>query len=585
MRALAFAFLFCPIPASAQLGDGQPHFTRIDSLRGSIGPERAWWDVTHYDVAVVPDFRNKSITGVTTISFKAVGAGQRMQVDLQAPLVVDSITTSVSLFRDGAFLISEQVVHGIRDENIVWVELPAALGAGEFSSLTFHYHGTPRAAKNPPWDGGWIWRTDEQGDPWMSVACQGLGASVWYPCKDHQSDEPDSAALHITVPDSLQAIGNGRLRGKSPHRNGTSTWHWGVSNPINAYNLVPYIGKYAHFSEVYNGVQGNLDLDYWVLGYNETKAREHFEQVKPMLACFEEWLGPYPFYNDGYKLVESPHLGMEHQSAVAYGNKYLYGYLGTDRSGSGHGLKWDYIIIHESGHEWFGNSITTADIADMWIHEGFTDYTETIYTECQSGKQAAEEYVIGLREGIANDKPMIGPYGVNQEGSGDMYNKGANLIHMVRHIVGDSTFRAMLLEMNRRFFHKTVTSLEVEDFMMNFNDRTRALLNKSIFDQYLRTVQIPVLEYAIKKKRLWVRWTNCIPGFTMPVNLAINGETGKGSVGTDWIHLYSSTPTGTMPLVDRNWYVSSKEADKVAQRSIPMQVVKVNSRPETEYKR
>ncbi len=569
LRTLPFAFLVHPILAVAQLGDGKEGFTRSDTLRGSIGPERAWWDVTHYDVSVAPDFQSKSIIGITTISFSANVEGKRMQVDLHEPLLVDSITTSVATFRDGDFLITEQAIQSTREGNVLWVELPTPMIAGEVSSISVYYHGTPRAGKNPPWDGGWIWRTDEQGNPWMSVACQGLGASVWYPCKDHQSDEPDSAALHITVPDSLQAIGNGRLRGKSQHRNGTTTWNWAVSNPINSYNLVPYIGKYAHFSEVYAGVQGKLDLDYWMLAYNEIKARDHFMQVPLMLNCFEEWLGPYPFYNDGYKLVEAPHLGMEHQSAIAYGNKYLNGYLGTDRSKSVHGLKWDYIIIHESGHEWFANSITTADIADIWIHEGFTDYTETIYTECQSGKQAAEEYVVGLREDIANDKPLIGPYGVNQVGSGDVYNKGANLIHMIRHIVGDSTFKAMLLEMNRRFFHKTVTSAEVEDFMINFNDRTRTMLNKTIFDQYLRTVQIPILEYAIKKKRLWVRWSNCIPGFTMPVNLAINGEAGKGVVGTDWIHLYSSTPAGTIPLMDRNWYISAKEADKAALRSVP----------------
>ncbi|MBP6573592.1 MAG: M1 family metallopeptidase [Flavobacteriales bacterium] len=574
LRTLSFALLSCPILACAQLGDGQQHFTRTDSLRGSIGPYRAWWDVTHYDVSVTPDFQSKSIVGITTISFSANVEGKRMQVDLQEPLVMDSITTSVATFRDGDFLITEQAIQSTRNGNVLWVELPTPMIAGEVSSITVYYHGTPRAAKNPPWDGGWIWRTDEQGNPWMSVACQGLGASVWYPCKDHQSDEPDSAALHITVPDSLEAIGNGRLRGRSHNNNGTTTWNWAVSNPINSYNLVPYIGKYAHFGEVYAGVQGKLDLDYWVLAYNETKAREHFMQVPLMLNCFEEWLGPYPFYKDGYKLVESPHLGMEHQSAVAYGNKFMNGYLGTDRSKSGHGLKWDYIIIHESGHEWFGNSITTADIADMWIHEGFTDYTETIYTECQSGKQAAEEYVVGLRADISNDKPLIGPYGVNQEGSGDMYNKGANLIHMVRHIVGDSTFKAMLLEMNRRFFHKTVTSTEIEEFMINFNERTKTLLNKSIFDQYLRTVQIPVLEYAVKKNQLWVRWTNCSAGFHMPVNLAINEETGKGMVGTDWIRLYGTSNNATVPLVDRNWYVTSKKADKDAQRSIPKTLLK-----------
>jgi aminopeptidase N len=302
------------------------------------------------------------------------------------------------------------------------------------------------------------------------------------------------------VPDSLQAIGNGRLRNVIKNADGTSTWHWKVINPINTYNLVPYIGKYAHFGEQITGREGALDCDYWVLAYNEAKAREQFKQVPEMLKCFEQWLGPYPFYQDGYKLVEAPHLGMEHQSAVAYGNQYMNGYLGTDLSGTGHGLKWDFIIIHESGHEWFGNSITTADIADMWIHEGITQYSEALFTECQQGVAAGEEYVIGLRKKIENKKPIIGPYGVNQEGPGDMYPKGANLMHMIRHIIGDSTFKTMMLEMNKRFYHKVTSSAEIEKFISEFSGKD---LNK-VFDQYLRTTQVPVLEWVMRDGDLFM---------------------------------------------------------------------------------
>jgi aminopeptidase N len=579
-RSLAPLAVLIPFMATAQLGDDLQQFTRTDSLRGSIGPGRAWWDVSHYDVSVTPDFLRRSITGTTTISFSAVAPGQRMQIDLQAPMVIDSITTSPPVFRDGAFLVSERAVPFTGDGNVTWVDLPEAMRTGDPSSITIHYHGTPRAAKNPPWDGGWIWTKDAQSNPWMSVACQGLGASVWYPCKDHQSDEPDAGAmLHVTVPDSLQAIGNGRLRGTSKHDNGTSTWHWVVTSPINTYNLVPYIGKYVHWEETYAGTNGPLSLDFWSLEHHasladeersmkDAKAREdaerQFQQVPSMLKCFEEWLGPYPFYEDGYKLVEAPHLGMEHQSAIAYGNKFLNGYLGMDRSGTGWGLKWDYIIIHESGHEWFGNSITTADIADMWVHEGFTDYTETIYTECQSGKQAGEDYVIGLRNDIANDRPLIGPYGVNQEGSGDMYNKGANLIHTIRHIVGDSTFKAMLLEMNRRFRHKVVTSADIEDFMINFNGITKSLLNKTIFDQYLRTEQVPVLEYVAKDKGLWMHWTNCSEGFHMPVKVTVDGRTEHAVFDTrlHYGQFKGRFSKNVRVEVDRNWYVEVRSAPK-----------------------
>ncbi len=560
-------FSLFALAAQAQLGKAPMTFTRNDSLRGSNGEYRAWWNVVAYDVTVRPDFGTRSITGVTQIAFDAIAQGQRMQIDLQQPLVVDSIQTDVADYKDGIITVSYRAIPFTHEENVVWVDLPLPMKQGEATTITIHYRGVPQAAKNPPWDGGWIWKKDAQGNPWMSVACQGLGASVWYPCKDLQIDEPEYGAnLHITVPDSLQAIGNGRLRSTVKNNDGTSTWNWQVKNPINTYNLVPYIGKYEHFGEVYQGVDGPLDLDYWVLSNNLSAAQEQFKQVPEMLNCFEQWFGPYPFYADGYKLVESPHLGMEHQSAIAYGNGYKNGYRGADLSGTGHGLSWDYIIIHESGHEWFGNNITTADIADMWVHEGFTDYSETIYTECQQGKEAAEEYVIGLRKNIRNDKPIIGPYGVNEEGSGDMYYKGANLIHTIRHIVGDSTFKAMLLEMNKRFYHRIVTSAEIEDFMINFNGRTKTLLNKSTFDQYLRTTEIPVLEWCVRKKTLWRRWANCKPGFSMPVEYAVdNGPLSQYHVGSDWKSTFMKVKKNSELVLDKNWYVTSK---RVPARSV-----------------
>jgi len=534
--------------------------TRADTLRGTIGPERAWWDALHYDVSIRPEFATKSITGTTIIGFIATDSGLRMQVDLQQPLVVDSVTADISKFRNGNFTIEDQRVNTEREGNVLWVDLPQPMKAGETSTIRITYHGVPREATHPPWDGGWIWKQDARGNPWMSVACQGLGASVWYPCKDTQSDEPDDgASLHITVADSLQAIGNGRLRDVVKNADGTSTWNWKVTDPINTYNLVPYIGKYAHFGEQFAGREGTLDCDYWVLAYNETKAREQFKQVPEMLKCFEGWFGPYPFYKDSYKLVESPHLGMEHQSAVAYGNRYMNGYLGSDLSGTGHGLKWDFIIIHESGHEWFGNSITTADIADMWVHEGITQYSEALFTECQQGVEAGADYVIGLRKKIENKKPVIGPYGVNQEGPGDMYPKGANLMHMIRHIIGDSTFKAMMLEMNKRFFHKVTSSAEVEKFISEFSGTD---LGK-VFDQYLRTTQVPELEWTMSDGDLFMRWSNCVEGFSMPANIMVNGEERILQVSRNWSFPVSGLRTAQVS-VDRNWYVNVRDAGKKA---------------------
>ncbi len=552
--------------AFAQLNDGRNAFTQADTLRGSIGPARAWWDVRHYAVSVTPDLDQRTIKGRTYIKFSATAPGQRMQIDLQQPLVVDSIHIWLSgpiPMPDGRYVGETSIKTPVpfqREGDVIWVDLTRAFQPEEGSTLWIDYHGRPKAAKNPPWDGGWIWKKDAQGNPWVSVACQGLGASVWYPCKDHQSDEPQEGAnLRIIVPDSLQGIGNGRLRGTWPNGDGTTTWEWQVSSPINTYNLIPYIGKYAHWNEVYAGADGPLQCDYWVLAGSEARARTHFQQVPAMLRCFEEWLGPYPFYNDGYKLVESPHLGMEHQSAIAYGNNYENGYRGRDLSGSGHGLEWDYIIIHESGHEWFGNSITTADIADMWVHEGFTDYSETLFTECQQGPAAAQEYVIGLRKNIRNDTPIVGPYGVNEEGSGDMYYKGANLLHMIRHIVGDSTFKAMLLDMNTTFKHSVVTSAQVEAFLIGYNANTRALLHTTLFDQYLRSTKVPVLEYAFVKRRLWVRWTNAVAGLQVPVRVGTGGEMHLILVDEQWRPTPVERKYGRNKRlkVDAAWYVGS----------------------------
>lgn len=506
------------------LSHGQPlhrktEFTHQDTLRGSVGAEREWWDVLHYDISVTPDFTNRSIKGKTTIQYKVTEGSHSdyMQIDLQQPLNIDTI------FYNNKVYINYPAKPYYREGNVWHIPLPRA-PLNSVQTLGIAYHGNPRIAVNPPWDGGWIFTKDSSNDPWMTVACQGLGASVWYPCKDYQGDEPDyGASLSITVPDSLVAVGNGRLMGKNPASGGETTYTWSVKAPINNYTIIPYIGRYVNWNDTLQGEKGKLDISYWALKEDEARARIQFEQVKPMLRAFEYWFGPYPFYEDGYKLVQAPHLGMEHQSAVAYGNRFRNGYLGRDLSGTGWGLKWDYIIVHESGHEWFANNITTKDIADMWVHEGFTDYSETLYTEYYFGKQAADAYVQGLRKNISNDKPIIGPYGVNQEGSGDMYFKGANMLHTIRQVINnDSVFRQILRGLNRDFYHQTVTSRQVENY---FSQKSGKDLGK-IFDQYLRTTQIPVLQLSSRGKQLQYKWTHCVEGFNMPVKLN-NGQ---------WLH-------------------------------------------------
>ncbi|MEO5683585.1 MAG: M1 family metallopeptidase [Chitinophagaceae bacterium] len=528
--------------ATGQLLHTERGFTHQDTLRGSLNAERSWWDVTHYAITVQPDYINKTIRGGNSIRFKVLAAGTTMQIDMQEPMEITAITMQSSplTFK--------------REGNVYHIYVARKLAAGSMHQLDISFAGKPRQASRPPWDGGWIWKKDANGNPWMSVACQGLGASVWYPCKDVQSDEPDSgASLAMVVPDTLVAVGNARLKEKKNNADGSSTYTWQVVNPINNYNIIPYIGKYVNFTEVFDGEKGKLDCSYWVLDYNLDKARAQFKQATLMLKCFENWFGPYPFYEDGYKLVESPHLGMEHQSAVAYGNKFQNGYLGRDLSGTGWGLKWDFIIVHESGHEWFANNITSKDLADMWLHEGFTNYSETLFTECQFGTAAGSDYVIGTRKNISNDIPVIGPYGVNREGSGDMYYKGGNLLHTLRQVINnDSTFRSILRGLNKVFYHQTVTTQQVENYIS-----TQAGIDFSkVFEQYLRSIQIPVFEYSIKNGRLSYRWANCIKGFNLGLKINCGGE--------HWLKPTEQWQSWAMPAgskeisPDRNFYINVK---------------------------
>lgn len=535
MNKILIAFIFSAFflhNINAQ--EPEKKYTHADTLRGSLNENRTWWDVMRYDITVKPDYDTKTISGSNKITYKVVKESYPafMQIDLQQPLIVDSI-----LFND------KRKLNFQREENICLVNIPKQKYQSE-NFVTVYYHGTPREAIKPPWDGGWIWTKDSLGRPWMSVACQGLGASVWYPCKDHQSDEPNKgASLTVIVPDTLVVVGNGRLQSKQlqskqNNNNGTATYTWAVVNPINNYDIIPYIGKYVNFSEVYNGEKGKLDVNFWVLDYNIEKAKQQLvPNVNNMLKCFEHWFGPYPFYEDGYKLVDAPHLGMEHQSAVAYGNAYQNGYHtkngNIDLSGTGWGMKWDFIVVHESGHEWFGNNITSKDLADMWVHEGFTNYSETLFVDCMFGKEAADEYNYGTRRRIQNDKPIIAHYGVNEEGSGDMYYKGGNLLHTIRHSINDDEkFRQILRGLNKAFYHQTVTSKQIE----NYISEHAGFDYSKVFDQYLRTTQIPVLEYYFSNdnKKVFYRWTNCINGFNLPLSLYSDNTKIKIFPTTEW---------------------------------------------------
>ncbi len=514
-------------------------FTKADTLRGGNGIYRQSWNVLQYDITVEPDYLSKTIQGKNVISFFDKGT-KLMQIDLQQPMMIDSIKNY------------EKNISFSREGNVYWVMLRDSAAMFKLrpgvNEITIYFHGKPVEAVRPPWDGGWIWEKDQLNRPWMSVACQGTGASVWYPCKDIQSDEPDSGAvMRMIVPDTLMAVANGRLMEMKKVSPDKTMYSWKVISPINNYNIVPYIGKYVSYEEQYAGEKGKLDMQYWVLDYNLAKAKKQFTDARKMMKAFEYWFGPFPFYEDGYKLVEAPYLGMEHQSAIAYGNGFQNGYAGKDLSGTGWGMKWDFIVVHESGHEWFSNNITTKDIADMWVHEGFADYGETLFTEYYFGKDASNAYVQGVRKIISNDIPIIGKYGVNKEGSGDMYFKGGNMIHMIRQIINDDEkFRNILRGLNKKFYHQTVDTKDVEQYIS-----TSANIDFSkLFDQYLRTVLIPVLEIKKDEKYISYRWTNCVNHFDMP--LKIKDKKGK------YIFIY---PTTSPQKLKRKEFIFPVEAD------------------------
>jgi len=513
------------------------NFTRQDTLRGSITPQRAWWDLTYYHLDISVDPEKKYLKGSNTVQYKVLETSNEMQIDLQKPL---KITRIVQDNKDLDYRL---------DGYSYFIKLKKNQKKGQLKSLKIFYEGSPKVAIRPPWDGGLTWTRDSNGKHFIASSNQGIGASIWWPNKDHMYDEVDSMLISVNVPKDLINVSNGRLRSIEDYGE-TKTFNWFVSNPINNYGVNINIGDYVTFSEVYDGEKGDLDMIYYVLRDNIERAKTQFKDAIKMMQAFEHWFGPYPFYEDSFKIVEVPYLGMEHQSSITYGNKYMKGYLGRDLSRTGWGLKFDYIIIHEAGHEWFANNITYKDIADMWVHESFTTYSENLFLDYHYGKEAASDYVIGTRAGISNSSPMIGTYGVNKRGS-DLYTKGANLLHTLRQIAKDDEIWRMILRgLNSEFYHQTVDTKQIEEYItskIGFDLTT-------FFDQYLRDIRIPNLEYSISNGILTYRWIDVIENFTMPLEIEVSGKN---------IWIYPTTDKKSLEInsdkikIDRNYYVKS----------------------------
>lgn len=525
---------------SAQTGE----ITRQETLRGSITAEREWWDVLHYHLSVefFPD--TKSIKGSNTITFKTLKAGSKMQIDLQPPLAITKVVYGNSELKFE------------REGNAYFVSFEKDIAKGVEDKIQVFYEGRPVESRNPPWSGGITWGRDDLGEHFITTTCQGIGASIWWANKDHGADEPDRGMkISVTVPDNLVAVSNGRLKKTDQNiKDKTKTFHWEVINPINNYGVNVNIGNYVNFSEKYKGLGGDLDLDYWVLAHQKEAAVRQFKEVPRMMKAFEHWFGKYPFYEDSYKLVTVSYAGMEHQSSVTYGNYFRNGYRARDYSGSGVGFKFDFIIVHESGHEWFGNNISMKDAADMWIHEGFTNYSENLFVEYHFGKADAETYVIGSRHNIRNESPIIGVYNSNREGSGDMYAKGGNMLHTIRHVINDDKkWLSIMRGLNADFWHQTVTSAQIESYI---SQKAGIDLSK-VFDQYLRTTKIPLLKYKTEGNKLTYGYEKVVPGFAMPVRVNVNGKETAITPNETMQTLTLSEEIKTFE-VNRNFYVETE---------------------------
>ena len=521
----------------------QSNFSKQDTLRGSITPERVWWDLLHYNLDFKVSPSSKSIEGSNLIRYEVLSQNQLMQIDLQPPMEITSV------------LENNKELNYNREGNVYYIQLKKNQQIGAINEIIIHFKGAPKISNNPPWDDGFTWGKDNNGTDFIATSCQGGGSSIWWPSKDHMYDEPDQGIeLSITAPKHLISVSNGRHIQTKENSNKTNTSTWKVVNPINNYGVNINIGDYVHFTEEYKGKKGVLDCDYYVVSYNLEKAKKQFKEVSRTLEAFEHWFGPYPFYEDSYKLVEVPYLGMEHQSSVTYGNGYKNGYKGIDLSGTGWGLKFDFIIVHESGHEWFANNITNIDIADMWIHESFTAYSENLFLDYHFGTEASNAYVTGTRKNIQNDKPIIGNYNVNNSGSSDMYYKGANMLHTLRQIIdNDKKWRSILVGLNKDFYHQTVTTLQIE----NYIDKYFEIDLKPFFNQYLRTIEIPTLDYKLENNNLLYKWSNVVDGFSIPIKVFINSTSQWIRPTSRWKKLLSDKNINSFS-VDNNFYIETE---------------------------
>jgi aminopeptidase N len=510
--------------------------TRADILRGAYGRYRANNDLLSYylDIRVDPD--RKFISGRSTVRFRMLNDDTRIQLDLYAHLKVEKIT------------LGNVPLKYVREINAVFIDFPEPLRKGREYSIEFHYSGTPQERGR---FGGIAFRKDPEGKHWIYTACEGDGSSVWWPSKDQWRDEPENMRISVAIPNDLVDVSNGKFLGKTDLGDGYTRWDWQVHYPINSYNVSLNIGNYVHFSDT----MGDLPLDFYVLPGSLEKAKKQFVQAKPMIEGYEKFFGEYPFSKDGYKLIEVPYPGMEHQSAVTYGNRFANGYLERDWTGVGVSLKFDFIIIHESAHEWFGNAISAADVSDMWIQEGWTTYLENLYVEHMFGYDDALKYVNGYKSKVGNRQPIISQRGIHRTPPQDMYFKAALFLNTLRSVVNDDArWWKLIRDFYQRFKYQNIMT---EDMVRFFNTELRQDLTP-IFDQYLRRVELPALELAFDEKAgtLAYRWRADERDFAMPVKIGAAGSWQIIQPTTDWTLMTAPMPKDSLEVATDLYYIN-----------------------------
>lgn len=548
MQKLLVCLGIALLSTTALIAQGQK-FTHVDSLRGALRPERTCYDVRHYDLRVKVDPATQRIGGSNAIRFDLLSSSPRLQIDLFDNMLIDGIK------------MEGQTLTYSRDGAAVFVDMPSGLSLGSHT-LEVQYSGTPIAAARAPWDGGFVWKKDSQGKPWVGVACEGTGASLWWPNKDHLGDEPDSMLITITAPIGLKTVCNGNQRSVRDIDAQWTETTWAVTYPINNYNVTINIADYVQIHDTFRNASGVHDLDYYVLRENEAKARKQFEQVKPMMRVYEKAWGEYPFWRDGYALVETHYLGMEHQGAIAYGNHYLPGYDGYDPLN----LKFDYIVIHETGHEWWGNSVSCKDHAELWIHEGFCTYGEAVYVENLWDKETATRYLLNQRSNIVNMDPIVGPLDVNFEdwSGSDMYYKGAWMLHTLRNQVNDDALWWKTLHDFAVAFR--IKNTDTKEVIAWWNEH----LGKDytwLWREYLYHAKPPVLVYEAKAKgsktQLKCRWEAGEKDFKLQIPIVKpDGSRIMISPTTTQSKITVDVPTDQLKFDGTTWYGKLRDAKK-----------------------